>query len=270
MQYSVLWKDHFSSILNSSGSSNVNLKNLIKRKLDDVQYSKNMIVSSRVTSKLISELESGKSSGPDNISPESLKFASNRLSVLLSLCFSLCLSHGYLPPAMIKTTIVPIVKNNCGNISESNNYRPIALATIISRLFESVLLLKCKNYLSTCSNQFSLKKGHSTDLCIYALKKHIEYYKNRNTSVFVTMLDASKAFDRVNFWLLFQKLLSRKVPLFIVRILAMYVVYSSRDVHQKGQCNFSIFYCFQLCKARWYYIANSFQCLYGWVKCIIK
>ena len=36
------------------------------------------------------------------------------------------------------------------------------------------------------------------------------------------MLDASKAFDRVNFWLLFQKLLSRNVPLFIVRILAMW------------------------------------------------
>ena len=49
-----------------------------------------------------------------------------------------------------------------------------------------------------------------------------EYYKNRNTSVFVTMLDASKAFDRVNFWLLLQKLLSRNVPLFIVRILAIW------------------------------------------------
>ena len=79
---------------------------------------------------------------------------------------SLCLSHGYLPPAMIKTTIVPIVKTKCGNISESNNYRPIALATIISKLFESVLLLKCEDYLSTCSNQFGFKKGHSTDLCI--------------------------------------------------------------------------------------------------------
>ena len=145
-------------------------------KLDDVQYSENMIVSRRVTSKLISELESGKSSGPDNISPESLKFASNRLSVLLSLCFSVCLSHGYLPPAMIKTTIVPIVKNKCVNISESNNYRPIALATIISKLFESVLLVKCGDYLSTCSNQFGFKKGHSTDLCIYALKEYIEYF----------------------------------------------------------------------------------------------
>ena len=52
----------------------------------------------------------------------------------------------------------------------------------------------------TSSNQFGYKKGHSTDLCIYALKEFIEYYKKRSTSVFVTMLDASKAFDRVNFW----------------------------------------------------------------------
>ena len=49
---------------------------------------------------------------------------------------------------MIKNTIVPIVKNNCDNLSESNNCRPTALATIISKLFESVLLLKCEEFYS--------------------------------------------------------------------------------------------------------------------------
>ena len=39
------------------------------------------------SARLTSELESGKSSGPDDISPESLKFANNQLSILLSLCF---------------------------------------------------------------------------------------------------------------------------------------------------------------------------------------
>ena len=42
---------------------------------------------------------------------------------------------------LIKTTIVPIVKNKSGNLSDSNNYRPIAIATITSKLLESVLLL---------------------------------------------------------------------------------------------------------------------------------
>ena len=67
---------------------------------------------------------------------------------------SLCLLHGYLPLAMIKTTIVLIVINKCGNISESNNYRPIALATVISKLFESVLLLKCEDYLASRRAQY--------------------------------------------------------------------------------------------------------------------
>ena len=59
----------------------------------------------------------------------------------------MCLSHGYLPFALIKTTIVPIVKNKASDLSDSNNYRPIAIATITSKLLESVLLLKCSDYL---------------------------------------------------------------------------------------------------------------------------
>ena len=58
------------------------------------------------------------------------------------------------PPAMIGTTIVPIVKNKGGNVTDSNNYRPIALATIVFKLFESVLLLKCEYYITTTANQF--------------------------------------------------------------------------------------------------------------------
>ena len=114
------------------------------------------------------------------------------------------------------------MKNKCGNLSESSNYRPIALATIISKVFESVLLLKCEDYLFTSSNQFGYKKGHRTDLCIYALKEFIEYYKKKSTSVYIRMLVASKAFGRVNFWLLSDKLIARSVPLFIVRILAVW------------------------------------------------
>ena len=120
---------------------------------------------------------------------------------------------------MIKTTIVSIVKNKCGNLSESSNYRPIAHTTVISKVVESVLLLKCEEFLITSSNQFGYKKGHSTDLCNYALKEFIEYYKKTSTSVYVTMLDASKEFDRVIFWLLLYKRITRSVPLFIVRIL---------------------------------------------------
>ena len=97
-----------------------------------------MAVSTKSVSKIIGKLECGKSAGPDGIGAEYLKFSTIKIHVVLSMCFTLYLAHGYLPPAMIETTIVPIVKNKSGNLSDSSNYRPIALATIISKMFESV------------------------------------------------------------------------------------------------------------------------------------
>ena len=98
-----------------------------------------------------------------------------------------------------------------------SNYRPIALATIVSKMFESVLLFKCAEYLSTSDNQFGFKSSHSTDLCIYTLKEFIDYYKSRGTTVYITFLDDSEAFDRIDHWLLFNKNIKKGVPLFIIK-----------------------------------------------------
>ena len=166
--------------------------------------------------------ECGKSAGTDGIGAEYLKYSTIKIHVLLSMCFTLCLAHGYLPPAMIETTIVPIVKNKSGNLSDSSNYRPIVLATIISKMFGSVLLLKCAEYLSTSGNQFSFKSCHSTDLCIYTLKEFIDYYKTRGTTVYVTFIDAIKAFDSIDHWLLFDKMTRKGVPLFIIKLLVLW------------------------------------------------
>ena len=157
-----------------------------------------MTVSARDVSNLISQLKCGKAAGSDDLCAEYFKFAHDKLHALLSMCFTLFFTHCYLPLSMIETIIVPIVKNKCGKLSDSNNYRPIALATIISKLFESAILLKWEMFLDTCPNQFRFKQGHSTDMCIYVLKEFIEFYRSRNTSVFVTFLDALKAYDKID------------------------------------------------------------------------
>ena len=114
------------------------------------------------------------------------------------------------------------VKNKCGNLSNSNNYRPIAIATITSKVLESLILVKCEEFLYTSDNQFGFKSGHSTEFCIYTLQEYIEVYKRRNTIVFVTFLDA---FDRIDHWRLFTKLIDKHVPLFVIKLLVFW--YSS-------------------------------------------
>ena len=67
------------------------------------------------------------------------------------------------------------------------------------------------------------------DFCIYTLKEYNEFYKLRNTSVFVTFLDARKAFDRIDHWLLFKKLIDKRIPLFIIKLLVCW--YFTQQMH---------------------------------------
>ena len=51
------------------------------------------------------------------------------------------------------------------------------------------------------------------------LKETILYYITNNSNVFCTLLDASKAFDRVHYCKLFRLVLQRGLPTCIVRVL---------------------------------------------------
>ena len=97
-------------------------------------------------------------------------------------------------------------------------------------LYVLCIILKCSDYLTTCDNQFGFKVSHGTDMCIYTLKEFIDYYKCRGTTVYVTFLDASKAFDRLNYWLLFDKLIKKHVPLFIVKLLLFWYTHQKMCV----------------------------------------
>ena len=127
--------------------------------------------------------------------------------------------------------IVPNIKNNVVILQIVIIIGLYCHTTIVSKLFKSIsiILYKCEEFLYTCDNQFGFKPKHSTELCIYTLKEFIDCYKQRSTTVFVTFLDASKAFDKINYWLLFQKLFDKGFLTFIIKILAFW--YTHQKVH---------------------------------------
>ena len=85
-------------------------------------------------------------------------------SVLSSFCFTYMLKQSYIPVAMINSVIIPLEKNKFGDLSDKNNYRPIAISSIISKVFENIILHRIEDYLWTTDNQFGFKAHHSTDL----------------------------------------------------------------------------------------------------------
>jgi len=81
-----------------------------------------------------------KSAGLNGIYMESFIFAGDKLAVHLSLQFTFCVRHCYLPSAFMDSVILPQVKNKCGDLTDPDNYRAIALSNAETKIFETVIL----------------------------------------------------------------------------------------------------------------------------------
>ena len=112
------------------------------------------------------------------------------------------------------------MKNKHDSVSAISNYRPIALPTIISKYFEHYILFMTRNFLSSVDNQFGFEPAHSTDMCLFLLKQAISQYNTHGSPVFAAFLDAFKAFDKVNHYILFKKLSEDNAPEIFVKLLA--------------------------------------------------
>ena len=206
-----LWRKHYFKLFNCVNGGSVALEN--------VDPSENVLIRSDDVFDAIRMLDINKASGIDQITAEHLKFAGKKVCPLLAMCFTGLLVHGVLPESSTAVQLVPVLKDKAGKLNSIDNYRPIALASILSKVLERILLTRLEMFIITADNQFGFKKKHGTDLCIFALKEMIDSYSSRNSTVFLCFIDASCAFDRINHAKLFQKLLDRGIPKYIVRIL---------------------------------------------------
>ena len=82
-----------------------------------------------------------------------------------------------------------------------------------------VILSREENHLLTSNLQFIFKKGASTSICTAMVQETVSYYVHKGSNVYGLMLDASKAFDRLNYCKLFDILMKRGVCPTICRLL---------------------------------------------------
>lgn len=230
-----VWKNHYKGLFNClNQSENQNRSYNVDSNFEDIFVSDSEVESA------IKSLKCNKAAGLDEISAEHLKFASKNLIEVLCKCFTSLFIHGVLPESLISVVLVPVIKDKSEKLSVKENYRPIALANVLSKVFEIVLLERISCYLNTCPNQFGFKKKHGTDDCIYVLKEVIDMYNHLNSSSFICFFDASKAFDRVNHSLLFKALTNRRVPSYIVRMLDFW--YTQQNICIRWGNAFSTFF----------------------------
>ena len=95
----------------------------------------------------LKSVNKGKACGVDGLTAEHFIYADESIYVILSILFNCFISHGYLPSELMKTAIVPIIMNKTGDTSDKNNYRPIALVSACSIIFELCILSISENIL---------------------------------------------------------------------------------------------------------------------------
>ena len=74
----------------------------------------------------------------------------------------------YVPVCPVCTWACLLIKDKTGRIDRIDNYRPITLARVVSKVVERILVLdKISHFLETCPNQFGSKRNLGTDTRIY-------------------------------------------------------------------------------------------------------
>ena len=118
------------------------------------------------------------------------------------------LLEGTFPDCLKITITIPIHKK--GDRSDPNNYRPISLVPIFSKVIELCMKIQLSRYLEHNNvlniSQFGFRTGLSTIKAVESVVSEImKGYESRSYTC-VTLLDLSKAFDTVSHDILVSKL----------------------------------------------------------------
>lgn len=158
----------------------------------------------------INSLNTGKAADIRGFSAEHLQHAdvSFEVSCILTAMLRLCA----FPSAMNESLVFPLLKSNDLNKANSTNYRGIAVAPVLSKVYEAVFSIRNAAYLKTHSSQYAYKTAESCGTCAHAMLSIANQYRQEGSTVHLLFVDASKAFDKVVHPKLCTQLLERGVP----------------------------------------------------------
>ena len=184
------------------------LDNEIPRKpMDPKMYLKNKIPHSFLITPttpqevygLIDELDDNKSSGPCSIPSKFLKLINGNISIPFSDICNTSFKEDVFPDKNKYAKVIPTHKR--GSTKDVNNYRPISLLSIFSKIMEKLIVRRLNDFLELHSviypNQFGFRAGHSTTHSLINLVETINKTIDSRKYGCGIFIDLKKAFDTV-------------------------------------------------------------------------
>ena len=193
------------TIDSSTSCESVSPAKLMKRVKDKFKFSR---VSESYVCRIVMNFKPKSSSGIDNISNNLLKDLISVIKSPLCTIINRSLEDGIFPNLLKIVKILPLHKG--GQSCLPDNYRPISLLPVISKVFERVVYDGLVKHLEknsvVCLRQFSFRKDHSTIDVICNLSGDIMSAFEGDQMLLGVFIDLRKAFDTVSHSVILGKL----------------------------------------------------------------
>lgn len=158
--------------------------------------------------KVINTLKNHTSQGIDKLTSTTIKKTKNNIIKPLTYIINTMIETAVFPDPLKYAVITPVHKG--GAKEDPNNYRPISVLPVLSKIFERIILDKINNffnkYRSISEHQFGFRIGKGVDDAISKLSKEVYESLNNKKCCLTVFLDLKKAFDVIPHDLLIKKL----------------------------------------------------------------
>lgn len=166
-----------------------------------------------------------------------LKYVGDVIKYPLTVIFNKCLTEGIFPDCLKISRITPIYKK--GSVNELNNYRPIAITPILSKVFEIILSIRLTDFLDKhkllSPRQFGFRSGGSTSHAVRSLLGDVVDGLDREQHTSVVLCDLTKAFDCVSPQILTDKLERYGIRGHALKIFNNYLMHRKQYVEVGGE-----------------------------------
>ncbi len=151
--------------------------------------------------------------GPDGVTPAWLKSCADQLAPIFTQIFNRSLELCEVPSCFKRSTIIPIPKKS--KITGLNDYRPVALTSVVMKSFEKLVLAHLKDITGPLLDplQFAYRANRSVDDAVnMGLHYVLQHLDRPGAYVRTLFVDFSSAFNTIIPNRLLPKLTQLSVP----------------------------------------------------------
>lgn len=189
-------------------ASHDKLREFCKQRLPLDAFFKIPLISVEKVLKYLKTLDISKSTGCDNVGPRLLKIAAPFISDSLAYLCNLSFRSGEFPSFWKCAKVKPLHKS--GACDDVNNYRPISILPVLSKLIEKHVHDAFMSFLNEYDllyvNQSGFRPKHSCETALISMVGKWLQAVNDGKLIGVVLVDFRKAFDLVDHKILIEKL----------------------------------------------------------------